>query len=92
VFYCDSQTTVRAIERRASRSPAMMHLLRTLTLAACRFHFDYRCSHIAGADNTAADLLSRFGDCQQFRALSPRADASPTPPAAVPLPTAADDA
>ena len=86
IFRCDCMPVVQAISRCSSRSPATMHQLRHLSTLACRFGFDFRCQHIVGATNTIADVLSRDGDCAQFRAACPTARWRPTDPTRVPLP------
>jgi hypothetical protein len=87
IFRCDAEAAVKAISACRSRDPGMMHLLRTLSTIACDNSFDFRCEHIAGVTNVAADLLSRFGgDSSQFRAACPRADLQATPAAPIPLP------
>jgi hypothetical protein len=48
-------------------------------LASCLHDFDFRAKHIAGVDNTIADVLSRDGDCAQFRRLLPHAAPLATP-------------
>jgi hypothetical protein len=86
IFHCDCMPVVQAITKQSSRREETMHLLRILCSAACRFGFDYRCVHIPGVNNTIADVLSRYGDCVQFRALCPDADLLPTLLPFVPLP------
>jgi hypothetical protein len=87
IFRCDCLPVVQAISRCSSRVPQLMHQLRHLSTLACRFGFDFRCEHIVGETNIAADALSRCGDCVQFRAACPKAQLLPTPVAMVPLPS-----
>ena len=86
LFRCDCMPVVQAIQKRSSRNPSSMHLLRHLSLTAARYQFDFRCEHIPGVENVAADLLSRYGDCPQFRALFPHASNDMTPEPEIPLP------
>jgi hypothetical protein len=88
-FRCDCMPVVAAITRGSSRRPEMMHLLRLLAERACLCGFDFRCEHIPGVANTIADVLSRFGDSPQFRALRPRAGPEATPDH-LPLPALPD--
>lgn len=85
IFRCDCMPVVQAIAKCRSRQPQMMHLLRLLCATACRYGFDFRCEHIVGETNIAADALSRYGDCEEFRAACPNAALLPTPPVHVPL-------
>lgn len=88
LFRCDCMPVVDAIRNQSSKQPAMMHLLRQLSEIACKFAFDFRCEHIPGKQNVAADILSRDGDCPQFRALCPWAvqAMSPIVPLLLPIP------
>jgi hypothetical protein len=91
-FRCDCKPVVQAIADGASRSRGMMHLLRVLCHTACMHGFDFRAEWIPGADNIAADALSRSGFCQEFRAACPSAtaqDGVECPPISLPLPAAA---
>jgi hypothetical protein len=85
-FRCDCMPVVQAIARGSSRSPATMHQLRHLSTLACCFGFDFRCRHVVGETNVVADVLSRSGDCLQFRAACPEALKEATAVAQVPLP------
>lgn len=85
-FRCDCDPVVQAITRCRSKSREMMHLLRVLSETAIEHGFDFRCEHIPGVDNSVADILSRLGDCAQFRAACPNAALLPTPLPEVPLP------
>ena len=78
-FRCDCEPVVYTVNGGSSDDPPMMALLRSLALLACRREFDFRCEHIAGKQNVAADILSRDGDCPQFRAVCPDAQATATP-------------
>ena len=86
LFWCDCQPVVQAIRSKSSDKPEMTHLLRLLTEIACKFGFEFRADHVPGVRNIAADLLSRHGDCPQFRAQFPHALRAPTPIAPLPLP------
>jgi hypothetical protein len=86
LFRSDCMPVVQAIQDRTSRNPSSMYLLRYLSSLACQHHFDFRCEHIAGIDNDVADILSRSGDCSQFRSALPSAQQHMTPVVFVPLP------
>lgn len=73
LFRSDCEQVVYCVNSGSSDDPGMMRLLRVLALTACRQQFDFRCVHIPGVLNVAADLLSRYGDCPQFRTACPAA-------------------
>ena len=84
---CIVSTHLIGRDKRNSKEPRLQALVRTLCEIACNFEFDYRCDHIDGVKNIAADALSRFNDAV-FRSVCPRAQLAPTPPRKdlVPLP------
>ena len=89
-FRCDCMPVVQAITAAHARNPQLMQLLRTLHLLAHTHGFEFRCSHLSSAANSAADVLSRPDDqavsrYDRFRKLRP--SASPTPVRPSPLPT-----
>jgi hypothetical protein len=74
VFRSDCLPVVMAINQRRSHVPRMHELVRHLTVLAIRDSYDFRCDHIAGVKNVAADALSR-GDAMWyvFKAALPNA-------------------
>lgn len=76
--FSDNTAVVFAINRRAVRDPLLMRLLRSLFFVEAHFNLRISASHIAGARNTAADLISR-NRITEFSVLFPQADRSPTP-------------
>jgi len=72
-FRSDCSPAVTAITKGSSRTPEQMHQLRAFASLAITHGFDYKCTHIPGVANTIADVLSRSGDCDQFRASCPNA-------------------
>lgn len=78
VFQCDNSAVVSVISSGTSRDPAVMHLLRSLLLAAATFNFTVTATHLPGKLNRVADALSRF-QFQVFRQLCPEASPSPCP-------------
>jgi len=88
LFHCDCKPVVDAFGQMRSSNAQQMHQIRALHQLAARHGFDFRVQHIAGVTNTVADVLSRDGDCPQFRALCPdaRARADPTPLLPIPPP------
>jgi hypothetical protein len=85
LFRSDCKPVVDAIRSGRSRNPDSQHLLRHLAQIAAEHQFDFGCEHIPGVTNVAADALSRYGDCPQFRAVCPQADAQATLPPLLPL-------
>ena len=75
-FLCDNMAVVGILNSGTSKSPDLMHLLRLLTLEACRHNFIFSAAHTPGRDNSAADALSRFR-LQDFRRLAPHTDPLP---------------
>lgn len=75
----DSSTSVADIISGSSSSDTRMtHLMRQLAELGIRHRFEYRAVHIPGLTNIHADVLSRVGDCQQFRAQRPEAAVLPS--------------
>jgi hypothetical protein len=85
-FRSDCMPVVEAINKHSSKKPAMMHLLRQFSTIAATHHFDFRCIHVPGVRNVVADILSRDGDCAQFRTACPTANPLPTPIVEISLP------
>ena len=67
-FRCDCMPVVHALADLQSRTPRMMRCVRALHALSVRYHFDVKCTHIAGVDNIAADALSR-DEMQRYRDL-----------------------
>ena len=76
-FLCDNAAVVAILNSGSSRDQPIMHLVRRLTLVACRQHFSFSARHIPGHRNSAADALSRL-HFQEFHQLLPSADPLPT--------------
>lgn len=90
IFHCDCMPIVQAITANRARDGELMRLLRTLHLIAHTHSFEFRCTHVASRDNSAADILSRADDqvasrYDRFRQARPSASPSPVPE--LPLPT-----
>jgi hypothetical protein len=75
-FFCDNMAVVSVLNSGTSRSPDVMHLLRLLTLQACRHNFVFSAAHTPGRKNSAADALSRLR-LQEFRRMAPQSDQLP---------------
>ena len=57
--HCDNLAVVEILKSRSSRDPHLMHLLRCLFFIEATNHFTITPAHIAGAQNSLADDLSR---------------------------------
>ena len=71
IFRCDCQPVYFALLTMSSPDSDMQRLLRHLDMIAARNGFEFKCEHIAGVNNTVADLLSR-PDLFSFQALLQR--------------------
>lgn len=78
LIHSDNSAVVEIINKGRSRSPAIMQLVRRLTLISAQHQFLIRAAHIPGYLNSIADSLSRLS-FQKFRILAPESDIHPTP-------------
>jgi hypothetical protein len=76
IFHVDNQAVVYIINKKLSRSPRVMPLVRKLVFACLEFNILLKSEHIPGYLNSLADSLSRC-DFQKFRRLCPTADINP---------------
>ena len=76
LFRSDNEAVVHILNSRTSRDPGIMHILRSLLLAAAQFNFTFTSCHVPGVQNKIADALSRF-NWQVFHQLAPRAQSIP---------------
>ena len=81
-FRSDCMPVVQSITARVSRTARSNALIRALHMIAAHHGFDFRCIHIAGVDNIAADALSR-GDMQRFYVDTPSHHSTPDVTAAL---------
>ena len=58
---------VEIINKRSSRDPVLMKLLRHLVLVALKYNIHFRAKHIAGKQNLVADKLSRLQFQETFQ-------------------------
>ncbi len=87
-FYCDNTATVEIVNKGRSKAPAIMKLMRRLTLTAVQCNFVFCAKHVPGKNNCISDALSRL-QINRFRKLAPDACLLPTPcpaPAALMFP------
>ena len=77
LFRSDNEAVVHMLNKRTSKVPSIMHLLRKLLLVAARFNFSFSSEHIPGTRNIVADALSRF-NWQEFYRAAPMAQSCPT--------------
>ena len=76
--HCDNEAVVSVINSRYARDPLLAHLLRCLFFISARYQFTVVARHTPGAENGAADAISR-NNLSFFFAQVPRAAAIPTP-------------
>jgi hypothetical protein len=73
LFHIDNQAVVSIINKKSSRSPRVMSLIRKLVFACLKFNILIKAEHIPGNLNSLADSLS-LCDFQKFRKLCPTAE------------------
>lgn len=82
LFHVDNQAVVQIINKKSSKSPEVMVLVRKLVLDMLRFNINFKAQYINTTVNAIADSISR---CQwnRFLRLAPHADPAPyaLPPA-----------
>ena len=59
MFMCDNEAVVSIVNKLYSKDEDISQLMRCLVFVAARFNFWFVSTHIAGHNNTGADLLSR---------------------------------
>ena len=78
LFQCDNAGVVAAIKKGSTKEDRVMQLLCALWFFVAHFDISITIEHIASAQNTAADQLSR-SDMQSFFLSNPQASWLPTP-------------
>ena len=78
LFHNDNQAVVQIINKKSSKSPQIMALVRKFVLDTLHFNIIFRAEYIDNKINAIADSISR---CQwwRFRSLAPQADPVRTP-------------
>ena len=76
LFHIDNMSVVIIINKKSSKSPRIMTLVRKLVLACLDYNILLKVEHISGHLNCVADSLSRF-NFQKFKTLCPTADERP---------------
>jgi len=77
LFHCDNQAVTEIWRTGTSRSPELMHLVRSLYFIAANNNFTLLITHIQGSHNNIADALSRL-QMERFFQLASQADTLPT--------------
>ena len=75
---CDNSAVVAMVNNGTSKQKVAAHLLRCLFLLAATQQISLSACHLPGADNGAADALSR-GELPRFNLYQPEAETIPTP-------------
>lgn len=76
LFHVDNQAVVAIVNKKSSRSPRVMSLVRKLVLDCLKYNILIKCEHIPGVMNKVCDALSRC-DFQKFQTLCPTAEPRP---------------
>jgi len=76
--HCDNMAVVEVINRQAAKDALLSHLMRCLFFSSAHFDFDIVARHTPGAQNGAADALSR-NKLPLFHTQMPRMAHDPTP-------------
>ena len=79
-FISDNMDVVDRLRSRTTKDTIVMHLLRCLTFYAAFYQFTFESRHVPGAQNTAADAISRH-NISLFLSLVPQAMQVTIPPA-----------
>ena len=76
--HCDNMAVVAVVNTGSSRDKSMMQLMRSMFFLVAHFLVQIRAVHVNGANNVAADALSR-NDFLHFLQVVPDAAKYPTP-------------
>ena len=71
LVYCDNQTVVGIWKKGTTKCPKLMTLVHMLYFCVAQYNIHVLITHVAGTDNSIADVLSHFQVCH-FRQLAPR--------------------
>lgn len=71
LFHVDNMAVVKVVQKLNADNPFLCHLLRCLYFISVYYNFRITAEHIPGAENLAADALSR-GNLSSFRSLFPQ--------------------
>ena len=78
VLHTDNNAIVSVITKQTSKEPLVMVLVRRMVKYCLKHNIVLSAYHIPGAENSAADAISRF-QMERFRSLVPSAHRLPTP-------------
>ena len=78
MFHTDNTAVMQIINRKSSRCPRIMQLVRPFVLQCLHFNVTVKAVHVPGRFNDIADALSRF-QMIRFRLAAPEADRVMTP-------------
>ena len=78
LFHIDNQAVIQINNKKSSKSPQVMALVRKFVLDTLHFNIIFRAEYVNTKINAVAYSISR---CQwrRFRSLAPQADPEPTP-------------
>jgi hypothetical protein len=78
VLHTDNKALVSILNKKSSRSPRVMELIRPLVLLSMINNIYFKACHIDGYNNAIADSISRK-QWSRFRALAPKSHQQPAP-------------
>ncbi|XP_062601252.1 uncharacterized protein LOC134262948 [Saccostrea cucullata] len=78
MLHTDNKALVSILNKKSSKSPRVMELVRPLVLHSMVNNFYFKACHIDGYDNAIADSISRK-QLTRFRVLAPTSNQDPTP-------------
>lgn len=76
-FHSDNLAVVHIINKQSSKDKTIMQLVRKFVLLTLKYNILFKCSHIAGIKNIAADYLSRL-QIAKFKREFPKMEVHPT--------------
>ena len=76
MFQCDNLAIVHVLNKRSSKIPRIMDLVRSLVSVSMKYNFLLRARHLSSIENHECDLLSR-NQVEAFLQIRPDAERTP---------------
>jgi hypothetical protein len=77
IVHCDNESLVHIINKKSSKNPKVMFLIRKLVLTLLFNNIQIKAMHIPSAKNEICDAISRFQMSRLFKLLPPEASKTP---------------